>query len=206
MSVKQFENKRWSEKSQGIVFRHRVAMRMMGGGSVLDIGCGDGLLLSMLKNNVSEGIDISEEGVKKCLEKGMKATLCDFSKDKLPFEDNAFDYVVMLDVLEHVYAPQELLEEARRVSKRYIVISVPNFSSLPARIQMLLGKVPENNTPQKGHIYWFNLRVLCGMLEENDLKIVEMKMNTFWGMNFLTRMFPSLFALSFVLKVEKISI
>lgn len=206
MSVKDFENRRWSGKDQNIVFRHRVALEMIGSGKVLDIGCGDGLFLTMLEDNKSEGIDISEEGVKKCLDKGLKASLGDFSTGNLPFKDNEFDYIVMLDVLEHLYSPEHLLKEANRVSKRYVVISVPNFNSLPARIQTFLGKVPENNTPHKGHIYWFNFRILKKILKDNGLTIVEMKMNTFWGLNFLVKMFPSLFALSFVLKAKKTTI
>ncbi|PCI30383.1 hypothetical protein COB55_00240 [Candidatus Wolfebacteria bacterium] len=206
MSVTDFENKRWREKSQNPEFRHTATLDMVGSGNVLDVGCGDGLLLDMFKNNMSEGVDISEEGIKKCTAKGIKTSLCDFSKDPLPFSENEFDYVIMLDVLEHLYSPEYLLREAHRVSKKYIVISVPNFSSLPARVQTLLGRVPENNTPHKGHIYWFNLVVLKRILKENGFKIVEMKMNTFWGLNFLVKMFPSLFALSFVFRAEKINL
>ncbi|MBU3968908.1 methionine biosynthesis protein MetW [Patescibacteria group bacterium] len=203
MSVEKFENEKWKGKDQQIVFRHKMALKMIGSGRVLDIGCGDGLFLEMLKNVTSEGVDISEEGIKKCIEKGLNVFLCDFSKDRLPFSDNEFDYVVMLDVLEHLYVPEELLKEAIRVSKKYVIISVPNFSSLPARVQTLFGGVPENNRPKKGHVYWFNLKILEEMLKNNDLKIVDIKMNSFWGLNFLTRIFPSLFALSFILRMEK---
>lgn len=206
MGIQKFENERWRKKNQQIVFRHREALKMIGSGKVLDVGCGDGLFLEMLKNNALEGVDISIEGIKKCTEKGIKTCLCDFSKDRLPFFDNEFDYVVMLDILEHLYSPADLLKEAKRVSKKNIIISVPNFNSLPARIQMLLGKVPENNRDNKGHIYWFNLKVLKKMLKDSDLKIVDMKMNTFWEMNFLTKIFPSVFALSFMLRAEKMAV
>lgn len=203
MNIEKFENEKWKGKDQQIVFRHTEALKMINTGKILDIGCGDGLFLDMLKNIDSVGVDISKEGIKKCIKKGLKVSLCDFSKDKLPFTDNQFDYVVMLDVLEHLYSPEDLLKEAKRVSKKSIIISVPNFSSLPARAQMLLGRIPENNTKNKGHIYWFNLRILEEMLKNNDLKIVDMKMNSFWNMNFLTKIFPSIFALSFVLRAEK---
>jgi len=203
MSVQELENKRWENNNQRVVFRHKEALKMVGRGNVLDIGCGDGLFLSMLKNNEVEGVDVSNEGLKKCVEKGLKVSLCDFSKDKLPFSDDKFDNVIILDVLEHLYFPGPLLEEAKRVSKKNIIISVPNFNSLPARLQILFGKVPENNVANKGHIYWFNLNILKKMLEDNGLKIVDLRMNTFWRLNFFTKIFPSLFALSFVLRVEK---
>jgi len=130
----------------------------------------------------------------------------------LPFQDGTFDTVVMLDVLEHVYAPEVLLEEAVRVSKKYIIISVPNFNSLPARLQILFGKVPENNRPNKGHVYWFNYDNLTKMIKQHDLHIMDMRVNTVFENRFLlgdltrffARVFPSLFTLSFVVKAEKI--
>lgn len=206
MNVKIFENKHWGERDQKIVFRHKVALDMIKKGKVLDVGSGDGLFMEMLKqkNIISKGVDFSEEGVKKGKEKNLDVSLCDFSVEKLPFSDSEFDHVVALDVLEHLYFPEDLLKEMVRVSKKNIIIGVPNFNSLPARIQTLLGKIPENNTAGKGHIYWFNLKVLEKLLKDNNLEIVDMKMNTFWGLSFLTKIFPSIFALSFVLRAEKI--
>jgi len=211
-SVGDFENKRWKGRDQRLVFRHAEAIGMVREKEkVLDIGCGDGLLLQSLsqKGAIVSGVDISEEGVKKCKEKGFDAILFDASTESLPFLDKTFDTVIILDVLEHVYAPEILLAEAVRVSKKHIIISVPNFNSLPARIQVLSGKVPENNLPHKGHLYWFNYSVLTNLLKRNHLKITESRYNTFWENVFLLgkitkslcRLFPSLFALSFVVKV-----
>ena len=101
MSVKQFEDKRWAKDSQVISFRHEAALSMVDQGKVLDIGSGDGLFLSLLKQKgiEGEGLDISEEGVAKTRAKGLTASLFDFN-DPIPFADNTFDPVVMLDVLE----------------------------------------------------------------------------------------------------------
>lgn len=214
-SVKEFENKRWRDGNQAFVFRHAKALEMIEKGQkVLDIGCGDGLLLSALaqKGVSSSGVDISLEGVKKCREKGINASVVDISTENLPFQDGTFDTVIMLDVLEHLYAPEALLQEAVRVSKKYIVISVPNFNSLPARLQVLRGDVPENNRPNKGHVYWFNYGILVLMLSKHSLVITQVEANTFFERipvvgsitRFFTTMFPSLFGLSFVVKVKKV--
>ena len=214
-SVKEFENKRWREGDQAFVFRHAKALEMVEKGQkVLDIACGDGLLLSALsqKGVRASGVDISEEGVKKCREKGLNASVVDVATENLPFADGTFDTVVMLDVLEHVYAPETLLQEAVRVSKKYIIISVPNFNSLPARLQVLRGGVPENNRPNKGHVYWFNYRILASMLLKHSLVITHVEANTFSERipvlgsitRFFTAIFPNLFGLSFVVKVEKV--
>ncbi len=212
-SVQEFEDKRWKGGDQTPVFRHREAVRMVAKGEkVLDIGCGDGLLLEALtkKGALVSGVDISEEGVRKCKAKGFDASVVDVSNEKLPFPDYSFDVVTILDILEHVYDPEVILREAMRVSKKYIIISVPNFNSLPARIQVLAGKVPENNLPHKGHLYWFNQRVLSKMLKKNHLKVEEMSCNTIWEnkpyigkiTKFLCQIFPALFALSFVVKAN----
>lgn len=213
-SVKEFENKRWREGDQTLQFRHVRAIELVEKGQkVLDIACGDGLLLSALakKGAIVSGVDLSLEGVKKCREKGLDASVVDIATEPLPFQDGTFDTVTMLDVLEHLYAPEELLQEAVRVSKKYIIISVPNFSSLPSRLQVLLGKVPENSRPNKGHVYWFMYGNLMKMLRQNNLHVLDVKTNTFFENKFLlgnltrffARIFPSLFALSFVVKLEK---
>ena len=90
-----------------------------------------GFFLSALaqKGVSASGIDISEEGVKKCREKGLDVSVVDIAGSRIfPFfADGTFDTVVMFDVLETVYAPEALLQEAVRVSKKYITISVPEF-------------------------------------------------------------------------------
>ena len=213
MSTEQFENLRWGSRDSYLGFNHKSALEMIGGGSVLDLGCGDGTFLDSLRlrKNNAEGVDLSQEAIKKCRAKGHKAELFDFSDGKLPYTDNSFDYVVMLDVLEHLYDPDGLLAEAKRVSRQFVILSVPNFSSLPARLQVVLGHVPENNRRGKGHIFWFNWNVLTKMLQAKNLKIVASKYCTFWQNRFvvgavtglLMNTMPNLFALSLVVKVAK---
>lgn len=215
MESKNFENKRWETKDQEIAFRHRAALELIKEGTVLDLGCGDGLFLQMLKdkNIYGVGLDFSEEAVKKCQVKGIEAKIGDITKPPLPFADNSFDYLVMLDVLEHLYFPETLLAEAVRVSKQYIVIGVPNFNAFKARLQMLFGGIPESNQSKKGHVFWFNYKVLKEMLARNGLQIVDIKVNTYRERTFLigrvfkllVKLWPSVFALSFVLKVRKSS-
>jgi len=207
MSVNIFENNRWRTNEQQLGFRHRKALEMIDCGKVLDLGCGDGLLLESLKKNGVDGIglDISDEAVKKCRVRGLNVELVNLEDLALPFSSNEFKFVVMLDILEHLYYPKALLMEASRIADK-VIFSVPNFSSLPARIQTLFGFIPENNTPKKGHIYWFNYPVLLKMVKDNDLKILRLEMNTIWEnkkiisliIKFLSKIWPNVFALSFV--------
>lgn len=212
--IKDFENKRWREGDQTLEFRHTQTVDMVENGQkVLDIACGDGLLMSALKKKgaIASGVDISEEAVKKCKSKGLDVSLFDIATEKLPFGNDTFDTVTMLDVLEHLYAPEVLLREAVRVSKRSIIISVPNFNSLPARLQVLFGKTPENNRSNKGHVFWFNYQILKKMTCDAGLNFSDVRVNTIWGnyfligvvMKFIAQIFPAILALSFVVKLEK---
>ncbi len=214
MDVKQFENKRWQREDQALQFRHRAALSMIDSGTVLDLGSGDGLLLALLRQKgvIGRGLDLAEEGVRKANAKGLDTQVFDFGNERLPFPDNSFDTVVMLDILEHLYDPEFVLGEATRVSKKNLIVGVPNFSSLPARLQVLFGSVPENNSPKKGHVYWFNYGILVSMLSKHGLIVDQLKSNTFFehvpvvGLitRFFATLFPNLFGLSFVIKVTKV--
>ncbi|MFA6295377.1 MAG: class I SAM-dependent methyltransferase [Candidatus Paceibacterota bacterium] len=221
MNVKEFENQRWSHDNQKVFFRHKAALDLVLNEksgqniSVLDLGCGDGLFLSLLKEKgiKGKGLDISIEGVKKAQEKGLDASIFDFS-GPLPMGVGYFDIVVALDVLEHLYDPQKLLLEASKIAKKSVIIGVPNFNSLPARLQVMFGRVPENNRPNKGHVYWFNLKVLKKMAEKTGLKVSEIRTNAPMSNRFiigkvfqlLAKTWPSMFALSFVVRMEKINL
>jgi len=164
------------------------------------------------KNGVDgRGLDVSDEAVRKCRAKGIPAEVFDFGSNSLPFEDNEFDYVLMMDVLEHLYTPSQVLSEAARVTKNAVIIGVPNFNSLVARLQVLRGKVPENNTPGKGHVFWVNKDILSGMIADAGLTVADISMNTYWQnrkllaapTRMLMRWMPKLFALSFIVKAKK---
>lgn len=208
MSVTTFENARWSGTDQSLEFRHHAALSLIPEGTILDLGCGDGLTLELLRaaGREARGADVSEEAIRKCHEKGLLADRCDLS-EPLPYADGSFTTVVLLDVLEHVYDPEMLLKEAARVAQGYVVISVPNFSSLPARIQVLLGRVPENNLPQKGHVYWFNYAVLRCLAKRTGLSVETNRMNTFFPARLLgtlpCKLLPNMFALSYVARLSK---
>ncbi len=199
MSLQDFEKKHWTETPLKIQYRHQAALELVDG-TTLDVGCGDGLFMTLVRDKglSVQGIDISEAGIEKCREKQLEAIVGYITKP-LPYRDKQFDYVVALDVLEHVYFPEDIVKELRRVSDS-AVIGVPNFSSLPARLQVLLGKVPENNGPSYGHLQWFNWPVLRRVIEDNGFTISEVRMNAPWGLTFLARLWPNMFALSFVVK------
>ncbi len=178
-------------------------------GSVLDLGCGDGTLLALLAKRgiTGVGLDLSGKAVAIARQRSLDCRAHDLT-EPLPFSDKSFDSVLIIDVLEHLYRPDQLLTEASRVASRYLYVSTPNFASLPARLQVLLlcGRVPENNTPRDGHIYWMTERVVARLAQGAGLVLDMAWDNTFWQnrpiigllMCVLVYTWPSLFALAFI--------
>src|SRR6478672_10674898 len=80
---------------------------------ILDVGCGTGANLEMLKNfGEAEGVDVSDDALEFCKLKGLKAHKG--LAEKLPFTDESFDVVTALDVVEHLDDDIAGLKEMRR--------------------------------------------------------------------------------------------
>ena len=117
-----------TEKNQAYSKLVEFAVRYAGE-KILDIGCATGDYCIELKKKGFEcvGIDIIQDYVDIALEKGVDSHR--MNAEKLIFPDNSFDTVLLLEVLEHVKKPGRILNEAKRVAKKNILISVPNCTS-----------------------------------------------------------------------------
>jgi len=98
---------------------------------ILEIGCGDGGVIQFLKkDNWVIGVDISKNGVEFLKqEHNMKSFQADISYEKLPFKDESFDVVIILETIEHLKCPHHAIEEIQRVLKKekgLVIISIPN--------------------------------------------------------------------------------
>lgn len=105
-----------------------AAMQHVEASSVLDVGCSLGYVIEGGKRLGlrSAGMDISEYAVKTCQERGYEARVG--TLEHVPFDDGAFDVVVMKHVLEHTPRPQRALAEIRRVlsPKGVVLVAVPD--------------------------------------------------------------------------------
>ena len=99
---------------------------------ILDVGCGTGANLLMLSQfGDAEGVDISEDALEFCRERGL-ANVKLGAAEKLPYDDGTFDLVTALDVVEHLDDDLSGLSEMRRVLRPggRVLLFVPTFMFL----------------------------------------------------------------------------
>jgi SAM-dependent methyltransferase len=109
---------------------------------IIDIGCGTGgMLLHLNKFNVGIfGIDNSQDMVMFCKARGYTNVIC-ASAENIPFYDNSFDIITMLDVLEHIPDDIKVLQELIRICRPdgIMLLTVPAYQFLWGRIDEICG-------------------------------------------------------------------
>lgn len=117
-------------------------------GIILDMGCGDGMISQMIEQIFKVpliGIDISTNLVKDCRGRVEHILLCDL-ESPLPFRSRIINFVMALDVIEHLIDIDGFLDEVRRLLKpqgKFLIVT-PNLASLVERGLLLLGFQPQN--------------------------------------------------------------
>lgn len=111
------------------------------GSRILDLGCGDGVLLRYLRDtrNVNGyGIEIDDQNVLHCIAGGVNVIQTDLDAGLSDFDADSFDYVVMSQTLQAVHYPDRVLDEMLRVGREGIV-TFPNLGHWLARFQLAIG-------------------------------------------------------------------
>lgn len=126
------------------------------GSRVLDLGCGDGSLLSILardKDIFGLGIEIKQDRVVRCVQRGISVIQHDIDEGLDDFVDDSFDYAILSQTLPEVRNPELIIKEMLRVA-RTIVVTFPNFAHISARLQLAFG----GKAPVTTHLpsRWYN--------------------------------------------------
>jgi methionine biosynthesis protein MetW len=111
---------------------------------VLDVGCGDGVMLNYLQTDKAcsgYGIEIADDKVLESTRRGINVVQQDMEKGLAIFGDNTFDTVLCLSSLQMMKHVEALLRDIVRVGAEAIV-SFPNFAYWPHRVALLKGRMP----------------------------------------------------------------
>lgn len=121
------------------------------GARILDLGCGSGRLLKVLrqtKHAFVTGVERDQNKILECATRGVPVIHTDLDTSLSLFSDHSYDYVILSRTLQAVRRPDLLLEEMLRIG-RCGIISFMNFGHINARIQLMFGNMPVNrNLPR----------------------------------------------------------
>jgi len=190
--------------AEGIRIDHSVILDLIPAGTkVLDLGCGDGSLLVKLvrqKGVTGRGIEISEEGVRACIAKGLTVLQGDIDQGLRDYPDGSFDYVVLNQTLQAVKKPDVVLSEILRVGKKGVV-GFPNFAYWKMRAYLFtFGRMPKTeflpfewyDTP---NIHFCSILDFTGYCAKNGVTIEKtVYLSTDRGGRVLRGVRPNLFA------------
>ncbi len=108
---------------------------------VLDLGCGDGELLTYLRNSLEikgYGVEKDDANWLACLQNGTNVIQMDLEDGLSGFEDQSFDTVILSQTLQAMHNTEEIVQEMLRVG-REIIVTFPNFGYWRNRIQIASG-------------------------------------------------------------------
>ena len=157
-----------------------IAELVPAGSHVLDLGCGNGALLSLLREQrgcSGYGVELDDAQVQQCIKRGVNVIQRNLEEGLSIFADQAFDVVLQLDTLQNLRNTEQMLRETVRVA-RLGIVSFPNFAHWPNRLSVLRGRMPVTkvlpyqwyDTP---NIRVGTLRDFAALARQNQLQILD---------------------------------
>lgn len=176
----------------GSSYSHLIKiLKTFGMKKFLDVGCGDGSFAGAVRGACHcevSGVEITSQSVQEAKERGIDAYVIDLDRSDLPFPDQSFDCVFCGYIIEHLYSPDHMMEEARRVLKPggKIIVTTANLASWFNRLSLLFGYQPIFSDVSlkysfghlwklapMGHLRLYTYRSLRQMVEIFGFKIID---------------------------------
>jgi methionine biosynthesis protein MetW len=122
----------------------QIAAWINDGARVLDLGCGDGVLMAYLRDSHAAhvyGVEIADDSILHCVRRGLSVLQADLESGLRMFPDRMFDTVVLSQTLQAMHQTEAVLHEMARVGRQGIV-SFPNFGHWRHLMSLLGGRMP----------------------------------------------------------------
>jgi len=179
---------------------------------VLDLGCGNGDILSELQKSKSVnglGVEIEEKNIEECLLKNISVIEQNIDDGLANFSNDSFDVVILSQTIQVLKNPSTALEEITRIGKTCIV-TIPNFGHWRSRVSLLFnGRMPVTSPLPESWYETSNIHLctlqdfemLCAELSISIEERVAVSSNneSKWYLN----IWPNLFSASAIYKISK---
>ena len=179
---------------------------------VLDLGCGNGNILSELqktKDVIGLGVEIEEKNIEECLLQNINVIEQNIDDGLINFSNDSFDVVILSQTIQVLKNPNTALEEIARIGKTCIV-TIPNFGHWRSRLSLLLnGRMPVTSPlPESWHatpnIHLCTLKdfeMLCSelLISIEERVTVNSNNESKWYLD----IWPNLFSASAIYKISK---
>jgi methionine biosynthesis protein MetW len=195
-------------QSESIPIDYRVITGLVEhGSSILDLGCGEGQLLSLLirkKNCRVQGIEINDRKIYSCVEKGLSVFHGNIDSGLADYGDKSFDYVILNQSLQEVIRVESVLNDALRVGKS-VIAGFPNFAYYKARVQIFFkGIAPVTSSlPNKWYdtpnLHFLSIRDFKGYCQSRAIRIEK----AVYFSRHKVYLFPNLFAARGIFLISK---
>ncbi len=182
------------------------------GQRVLDLGCGDGDLLELLRDEKQVdglGVEIDPDRIAHCLSRGLNVIQQDINDGLSNFQTDSFDLVLMTYSLQTLRHPHLVIDEMLRIGRECIV-TFPNFGNWRNRWQLgSVGRMPVSrflpyNWYDTPNIHFFTVRDFEELCQQRSIRIINRAtVDAEQRQSWIAKRWPNLFAVSAVYHISK---
>jgi 2-polyprenyl-3-methyl-5-hydroxy-6-metoxy-1,4-benzoquinol methylase len=149
---------------------------------ILDIGCSSGYFDSELinkKNCIVDGFELNKKDSESA-EKVCRSVRNDNVEDYVftKADENKYDYILFLDVLEHLVDPAKVLKKCKKLLKNsgQIIFSIPNMAHASVRLELLNGsfEYEDEGLLDRTHLHFYEKNNILELIQKSHYRLVEM--------------------------------